>query len=611
MTSVQAMRIGKVTQLRRFQFLLWLLLALIWNNVAHAAADDRANFPPIYTVSPKGVNIQTGRYLISNTEFSIGPLSFSRFKGGPVSYMNLDRGLDAFAGAFGGWFHNHALAARQGNRSGAPYIYVYIGGQKMEFAVLSNPSITTYPAWNDAAQGWVLVRSGSTLIATNSNGDEYRFQFVTGMPHNQGYQYPDYAIVTIDFADGHKVDYSYNDRAQPRVIVSNRGYAIVLDYNSSGFLNNACGYNTAVTYVSTATTCAGATLKTSYTYSTSGLASVTDVSGAVTTFSYADDPPYGRIETISQPGSSAIAIQNFMGPQPGDLIPSDTRPDQVRKQITATGDVWLYRYEPYTISDLPQQPGEKRDTYSYVTYPTGAGVEAKYINGVVEHTSGPEGFIRYIYYGLTPAKIIYPEGNALAFGYDSARNIIARQQQPKPGVIADPLTEIWTYPDAFSGGGALVCQAASPKLCNKAITYTDARNNVTDYTYAPEHGGILTETAPAVNGVRAQTRYTYTQRFAWVKNASGAFVRASTPVWVLVQKSICKAGAASGAGCAVAGDEVKTAYDYGPDSGPNNLLLRGVVEDVGGLNLRTCYTYDWRGNKVSETSPRSGLGFCS
>ena len=57
-----------------------------------------------------------------------------------------------------------------------------------------------------------------------------------------------------------------------------------------------------------------------------------------------------------------------------------------------------------------------------------------------------------------------------------------------------------------------------------------------------------------------------------------------------------------------ANDEVVTDYDYGPDSGPNYLLLRGIAvtatNSSGVLEtLRTCFTYDARGNKLSETQP--------
>jgi len=57
--------------------------------------------------------------------------------------------------------------------------------------------------------------------------------------------------------------------------------------------------------------------------------------------------------------------------------------------------------------------------------------------------------------------------------------------------------------------------------------------NETDYTYDPTHGGVLTKTLPAdANGIRPKTTYTYTQRYAWALNASGAYVQSAAPIWV-------------------------------------------------------------------------------
>ena len=80
----------------------------------------------------------------------------------------------------------------------------------------------------------------------------------------------------------------------------------------------------------------------------------------------------------------------------------------------------------------------------------------------------------------------------------------------------------------------------------------------------------------------------------------------------MTEESLCKTGAphSSGTGCALAGDEVRTTYDYGPNSGPNNLLIRGKVVDSGGLALRTCYGYDTDGRKISETTPNANLTSC-
>jgi YD repeat-containing protein len=63
-----------------------------------------------------------------------------------------------------------------------------------------------------------------------------------------------------------------------------------------------------------------------------------------------------------------------------------------------------------------------------------------------------------------------------------------------------------------------------------------------------------------------------------------------------------------------AADEVIADYDYGPNSGPNNLWLRGQVATAtdGGAatSLRTCYRYDGLGRRISETQPEANLGSC-
>jgi hypothetical protein len=157
--------------------------------------------------------------------------------------------------------------------------------------------------------------------------------------------------------------------------------------------------------------------------------------------------------------------------------------------------------------------------------------------------------------------------------------------------------------------------------CNKPNWVKDAAGNQSSFKYDDVHGGVLTETRPAdPTGVTPQKRYTYVQRYAWYLNASGVLTRAASPIWKLASVSYCRTTnpATSGTGCAVAGDEVVTTYDYGldpdgpthPSPIPNNLWLRGQVVTAGGQSLRTCYGYDKYGNKISETSPRAGLAVC-
>jgi hypothetical protein len=204
------------------------------------------------------------------------------------------------------------------------------------------------------------------------------------------------------------------------------------------------------------------------------------------------------------------------------------------------------------------------------------------------------------------SEIKYPEDNIEKYTYDMRGNILEVRSLPKPNAQIAQIVKTATYPT----------NCTNPKICNKPTAIADGRGNATEFTYDPTHGGVLTETAPAdVNGIRRQTRYEYTQRYARFKAGNG-YTPAATPVWLLFREEYCKTTAAVGANCAGgANDEVITEYDYGPDSGPNNLLLRGIVVTATGStgaieSLRTCYGYDAMGRRISETQPAANLATC-
>lgn len=586
--------------LLRSRIALALSASLCFAGQAHAAADDRATFPPIYTMSPKGVNIQTGRFVSTSTEFSVGPLSFVRHVGGPSFYY---QGTDVTK-PFGRWGHNHSSGIQNKTVAfGATNRLVVVDGKEIEFFLPSAPG-SNYQAWNMAAQGWMLVRSGTTWTATNSNGDAYIFENIVGAT-GVG------PLTRIEYADGHRIDYSYDASGRTRFVSSNRGYAIVIDYNTDGRTAAACGFNSANTYVTTTTTCAStaALVKTVYVYNANGtLANVTQVDGSIVYYTYdTGNQSNPLLATISLPNQPSVyEVQNFFGSQAGEVTQLTHR-DQVRRQITANGDTWLYRYQPYLESDLPQQPGELRSTFSWVTYPTSGELEAEYVNGVVKYVSGPEGRRDYKFSGLQPVSVKYPEGNEDTYTVDYAGNTISVANKAKPITALPDITSSATYPTANIYSSPMICNSTSQKLCNKPTAVVDERGNQSDYTYDPAHGGVLTETGPAVNGVRPQTRYTYAQRSATVRTTATTFGAAGSPIWVLTQKAHCKAGNpnAANTGCATAGDEVIVTYEYGPTTttAANNLLLRGEVVDPAGLHLRTCYAYDAQGNKISERKP--------
>ncbi|MBK8375903.1 MAG: hypothetical protein IPL18_14005 [Sphingomonadales bacterium] len=156
------------------------------------------------------------------------------------------------------------------------------------------------------------------------------------------------------------------------------------------------------------------------------------------------------------------------------------------------------------------------------------------------------------------------------------------------------------------------CTPATQARCNKPLKITDPKGNITEYSYN-DRGQVLTETkpAPTVGAPRPKVTNTYTMRTAYIKDQNGAVVAAGPPISLLTQSSSCISTTA----CAGTLDEVVTTYDYGPTTGLNNLRLRGVAvtakNNAGQLEtLRTCYQYNYFGERISETKPSANVAVC-
>jgi hypothetical protein len=593
---------------KAFMVAAGLCLSLL--DVNPAFADFRDDFPQILTMSPLGVNLQTGRFHYMSPDLSIGSFNVqSRWNNGggvdtswamtPTSFLGIGLSLR-------GWMYWTTKNTFGGGQM--TMVKFLIGEKSLGFAVTGTPPNHVFMPWDSGTEGWKLVKSGTSYILTNASGDTYTFIDHPAFP-TTGYLDKEKLLGTMVTADGGRLDYTYGSSGQILNVQSNRGYAIVYQYDSAASKVHLCGFNTTQTYVNASTTCSGSALKVTYNFVSNGtsyeLQSIVDVRGGTSSLTRTG----GLVSCITLVNSSTCKLQNSYGPQPGGSIL--LKPDQVAVQTTATGQTYTYDYDmsAYGADNPPQQPGQIIYSSATMTDPNGVNTEIIYANGIVDNILVPGGRTYYKYNGLQPEEITFPEGNKLSMPRDINGNALSRREIAKPGsgLIDKVATQSFPQPNSYSN--PTICSVANV-LCRKPINQVDERGNQTDFTYDATHGGVLTETGPAVNGVRPQVRYSYAQRYAWIKNSGGAYVQSATPIWVMTQKSICKTGAASGAGCAVAGDEVITTYDYGPNSGPNNLLLRGVVEDANGLALRTCYGYDSMGNKISETKPRAGLGGC-
>lgn len=203
--------------------------------------------------------------------------------------------------------------------------------------------------------------------------------------------------------------------------------------------------------------------------------------------------------------------------------------------------------------------------------------------------------------GYQVTSVTHPLGGIDQYSYDSRGNITSVTHKANLGNSLPDIVESAIYSSSCPNN----------YTCNKPTSVTDKNGNITQYTYAPEHGGILTETLPAVGGISPVKRYHYAQRYAWILDGSGGYMHAGGPVWLRTEERTCRSTATVNDACAGgSSDEVVTSYDYGPDSGPNNLLLRSTVVTSGSQSIRTCYSYDNKGNKISETKPLGAAGGC-
>ena len=275
--------------------------------------------------------------------------------------------------------------------------------------------------------------------------------------------------------------------------------------------------------------------------------------------------------------------------------------------VTRNGQYWMY--------NVKVNPGSSPPAYSTwghsVTNPLGRSMGATgNATPYMESYYGPTDSL-YLYDGSSVhyersvrnalSYTVSPDGLYKHYAYDSRSNLISITQTPKANSGLSTIVQSATYPST--------CDYIVS--CNKPTAVLDANGNETDYTYDAVHGGVLTETYPSANGIRSQIRRTYVQRYAWYLNATGTMTRDANPVWLLATESYCRTGAASGSGCALANDEVLTSYDYGPDSGPNNLILRGKTVTADGQTVRTCYAHDKQGNKIWETAPNAHPSSCT
>ncbi|MGY4399183.1 hypothetical protein ACVWZA_004396 [Sphingomonas sp. UYAg733] len=485
---------------------------------------------------------------------------------------------------------------------------------------------TTAPLTSQYSTGSTLVSSGGHYLFTDKFGIQIDFGTDTNVTYPDGRQVRFVGLSTsMSFED--------KDRTK-RSIVNNFGY--MLKFINSGLHLDIQAINLSKNYcdLTSAISCAGLlqTRKASVD-SLGGIRIVSDADGGVTKYTfqqmYAFD--YERICITLQNGSqcpdppswyrwypTSVALPDSSAPvysityeKKGDVhddifVKSVQKGDILASYFTVKNKYGSWGSNPYNLA------------FYLTTWVTISGQQNNYTRAVrpIPEWGSARRALMYSGDGLgrettfsrnqlqEVSGTTYPEGNGEMLQYDSRYNVIARVVSAKPASGLPQQVTQYTYPPS--------CSASTQAYCNKPMTMVDPKGGTSNYSYNLR-GQILEEIAPApsVGAPRLKKVYTYELRTAFVLDASANLVPAGPPISLPVKIVTCDTTSA----CAGGGTDTVAQYDYGPPTGVNNLNLRGVsvtALDASGIARThlTCYSYNYFGEKISETRPNAGLAAC-
>ena len=584
--------------------------------------------PERIVVDDNGVDITTGALSYSKVHLSIGSENYGLTLSGFYNSGSAPSWRDSFTGVVdvekrwsGGYLSSITATASWGNQS---WSFASTGGYALSYdgTLLQKTGNSVEPV------GYKLtMRDGTVVTYTLLTPGYFSTANCSNPPSDQAcHEY--YFATRVEHPNGLIISPHYRAFLGPggliwhvriQSVTNNAGYQIKFTYQSNSISEtsttwspwltrtSAVAVNNAVEYCDpSADTCSLSSSwpKVLYSNATS-YHTVTDPLNRVTRYNYSIPSPNTSYLGVQTPGGGGVDVFQYTM----DLVvvgyTANAMPILEFRTASAKAgsSTWTYSYagDPW---DTPRvitstNPLSKQTVYTSVG-PTG-GWKLRSVKDPLNRTTSFADPAGQCWAGVV-YNVTSPEASATIRTCDSRGNVTSTTSQPKPG---SGLGNIVTSA-AFSA----TCPATNKKICNQPTSTTDGRLAQTDYTYDANHGGVLTETLPAVivNGVsvRPQKRYAYQQYNAYAKNSAGTLVQISDPVWMLTKISECR----SSASCVGGADEIVTTFEYGAPSSISRLLLRGKVVTSGGVSLRTCYSYDSIGNRISVTTPRAGLSAC-
>lgn len=533
--------------------------------------------PPVRSpLDQNGVNLSTGKIELTDPGVMIGKAGAGGLAHNRVWMSN-------------GWRHGFFLAVTTTPTTAT----VSIGGTSSTFT-LSNGVYTS-----DQRNGTSLTATSSIFTFTMADGTAVTFD--RALAANAASYYGAVAAVgtQILLPNGEKTtltylrgSYAYNSVTlyvlRLQSVTNNLGYQLHYNYFDSTIsqstvdnwvkIQSVQAINNAVDYCDpAASSCASLTQSwptVSYAYAASGSNIVETKTDSLNRATLYTTDSAGKLIGIRRP--AALVDDLTLGYDSQNRINSATANtgfhweySWLQSGTTLTGTVTATSTETHrsVVSDMVQQVvTSMRDDFGQTT------------------------IFGYDAYGRLTL-ITAPEGNKTQYTYDDRGNVTEKRLKSKPSAVAADIVTTANYD--------VTCSYVAE--CNKPNWTKDANGNQTDYSYDSTTGDLITITGPSVNGVRPQTRNTYTSFQASYKNNSGAIVPSGMPVTRLNATSQCR----TSEGCAGTSDETRVELGYTT----TNLLPASstIRAGTGGVATTTNATYDNYGNLITFDGPGYGV----
>jgi len=274
--------------------------------------------------------------------------------------------------------------------------------------------------------------------------------------------------------------------------------------------------------------------------------------------------------------------------------------------VTDGNGVWTYhdqdQYSPVTIKSTGNgSPSDPARIIQRTVWDQNTGlITGDYLSG-----SGGTDTTTFTYDSYQRASTVTHNGITTSYTYDpyGRGNITQVDVTPTNGDTAQNITTKASYPSTCS----------NPKTCNQPTSTTDANQNVTNYTYDPNSGGVASITLPAVNvpgvgSVNPVVTTTYSTYNETWKNGSGGTVTGAA-VYRPYTVSRCMTQAT----CSTTvnpNDQVLATIAYDTSNGlqPSSVTTGSNGSASPVLQATTAYTYTPQGDVQTVDGPLPGAG---